>query len=248
MKPLAKLILISLFLVGCSTKEERFVTVAAKAIPQTVMIYCAVEVNVKGSSEPARGVVQGAGVFISANNHILTCAHLFWLGKVVGTTVCDSEGNCTAADLLYKEDNRDLALIQAFYDKPHSYPRIADPRKLKVGQEVIAVGNPLGLDFSVCHGIISALNRDLDPMYNMTQSDAMINPGNSGGPLFNLKGELVGINRRVLPQIPFLHINTGLGFSIQSGQIIEFLTKFRGIDSSIPTFNKKYWEFEVHRS
>ena len=104
------------------------------------------------------------------------------------------------------------------------YVNIADPRGLKVGQEVIAIGSPAGLSFSVTNGIISALYRDFNHAYNVTQSNTAINPGNSGGPLFNLKGELVGINSFFIMARPEFPVFTGLGFSVQSGQCIEFLT------------------------
>lgn len=174
----------------------------------------------------------GSGVFISPNNHVLTCAHLFWLSDIKAITVCTENGDCTFADLIRKEDEVDLALVQAFFEIPTNYSNIADPRDLKVGQEVFAVGSPLGLPFSVTHGIISALHRD-QVGYNMTQSDTSINPGNSGGPLFNMRGEIIGINSRMLPPIN-APVFTGLGFSVSAAQIIEFVTRFRGLDKSLP--------------
>jgi S1-C subfamily serine protease len=244
----------ALFQTGCS-KEEKLVKLSAEVTPKTVDIHVSgiMEVPVFTIKQTKRGIefsiekatvpvtIEGAGVFVSENNHVLTCAHLFWLTEVTGITVCRENGQCTAGELLAIEDRNDLALVGSFFDGPTPYARLADPRKLKVGQEVLAVGSPLGFAFSVSHGIVSALNRDGLGVNNMTQSDAFLNPGNSGGPLFNMKGEIVGINSRIVPPVN-ANIFTGLGFSVQSGQIIEFLTRFRGIDKSFPKYDAGYWE------
>lgn len=247
MRNIIKILGLALILTGCAT-TERFVKVSEQVVPKTVDIYVTGIVDVKFfdislGTYPVR--VEGAGVFISHNNHVLTCAHLFWLDTITGITVCNEGGTCTAGEVLHKEDDLDLALLQSNFDTPTPYARIADPRKLRVGQEVLAVGSPLGFAFSVSHGIVSALNRDNLGVYNMTQSDAFLNPGNSGGPLFNLKGEIIGINSRIVPPVP-ANIFTGLGFSVQSGQIVEFLTRVRnkyfGLEKGLPRFTNDYWE------
>lgn len=232
------------------TPQERFVPVAAESIPKTVTIEVTglMEMpmltfdgkNLKIKKVLAKAAVRGSGVFISPQAHVLSCAHLFWsFNKIQSITVCNSDGVCTAGELLKKTDNRDLALLNTFFDKPTPYARLGDPRELKVGQEVLAIGNPLGLPFTVTHGILSRLGTD-EVGYNMTQSDAFINPGNSGGPLFNLAGELVGINSRMVPPVN-ASIFTGLGFSVSPSQIAEFLIVFKDIDKSLPKYNSKYW-------
>lgn len=241
-------------LMGCQ-KEEKLVRLSKEVVPKTVDIHVAgiLTMPVLTIKETKKGLdlviekipvpvkVEGAGVFVSDNNHILTCAHLFWLDEITGITICREDGNCTAGELLSKEDRNDLALVGSFFDTPTPFARLADPRKLQVGQEVLAVGSPLGFAFSVSHGILSALNRDGLGVNNMTQSDAFLNPGNSGGPLFNMAGEIVGINSRIVPPVN-ANIFTGLGFSVQCGQIIEFLTRFRGLDQSLPKYDHSYWE------
>lgn len=238
---------------GCAV-SEKFVRLSETVVPKTLDIHVlgiarqlvfTIEkgkFKIQEATVPVR--VEGAGVFISPNNHVLTCAHLFWLETITGITVCNDSGVCTAGEVLHKEDELDLALLQANFDIPTPYARIGDPRKLHVGQEVLAVGSPLGFAFSVSHGIISALNRDNLGVYNMTQSDAFLNPGNSGGPLFNLKGEIIGINSRIVPPVR-ANIFTGLGFSVQSGQIVEFLTRVRNkysqIEKGFPRFKNDYW-------
>lgn len=256
-KTLKSLLLVGIFALtqtGCAT-SEKFVRLSDTVVPKTLDIHVTgvarqyVLTIEKGKFEIKEATVsvrvQGAGVFVSPNNHVLTCDHLFWLEEIRGITVCTSDGTCTAGEILHQEKNLDLALLQANFDLPTPYARIADPRKLRVGQEVLAVGSPLGFAYSVSHGIISALNRDNLGVFNMTQSDAFLNPGNSGGPLFNLKGEIIGINSRIVPPVP-ANIFTGLGFSVQSGQIVEFLTRVRNkydkLERGFPRFKNEYWE------
>lgn len=243
------IILAAAILAGCAT-TERFVRLSDEVVPKTVDIHVhgiaeqLVFTIRKGKFEIEKATVpvhiEGAGVFVSPNNHVLTCAHLFGLESITGITVCDRDGTCTAGEVLHLEHELDLALLQANFSTPTAYARIADPRKLKVGQEVLAVGSPLGFTFSVSHGIVSALNRDDLGVYNMTQSDAFLNPGNSGGPLFNLRGEIIGINSRIVPPVP-ANIFTGLGFSVQSGQIVEFLTRVGNKYGDLPKFHRDYW-------
>lgn len=199
-----------------SPRPEPLIQAAAQALPKAVMIMSAGE----------GGTFLGSGVFISSKGHILTCGHLFHPGETPVVTVTLHNGESYSAEVLAVDHRRDLGLVKIEPRSSVSFAAVADPRGLRVGQSVFAIGYPLGLDFSVCHGIISALNRDFQFAYNVTQSDAMINPGNSGGPLFNMKGELVGINSFIIPVLP-VPINSGLGFSVQPGQMIEFLAKFR---------------------
>lgn len=243
MKRLISLAILAGLLAGCAT-SEKLVKLSDETLPKstTISVATVVEVlnltiekdklKIERSTQTAQ--IGGSGVFISPNGHILTCAHLMSVGVPGDVTVCQYDGTCQKADVIYKEERLDLMLLKVEVSSPVPYARLADPRKLRVGQEVLAIGNPLRFGFTVTHGIISALNRDELGVYNMTQSDAFINPGNSGGPLFNLKGELIGINSRIVPPVD-APIFTGLGFSVQSGQILEFLTRFRGIDRAFRT-------------
>lgn len=235
------------FQTGCAEREP-FVRVAEENTAKSTSIYVSViaefytltiekgKFKIEKSTAPA--TYAGAGVFITPNGHILTCAHLFNDAVITGITVCQQDGTCQGGQVLFKDDRRDLALVKV--EGPTPYVRLGDPRKLRVGQQVVAIGNPLGLDFSVTHGIISALNRDFSFRYDATQSDTPINPGNSGGPLFNLDGELIGINSFMIPA-GSEPVFSGLGFSVSSAQIVEFLTNFRGIDKAVPHYGSRYW-------
>lgn len=239
-----------LLLIGCAP-VERYVKVAEVSQSKAVMIQVKAittrdflvidDQGIRVEEATVTVKVQGAGVFISPQGHVLTCDHLFEFDKVLDVIVFEEDGTTYKAEILFQEERLDLALVKVNPDRDVPYAEIADPRKLRVGQEVIAVGNPLGFEFSVSHGIISQLYRDGLGVPNMTQSDCFINPGNSGGPLFNLKGELVGINSRIVPPVN-ANIFTGSGFSVQSGQIVEFLTRFRGLDKSIPKYDIDYWK------
>lgn len=228
-----------LLFVGCVPKD-RFVRVADDALSKSAMLEVKAVVVMTDISFGEDGfsmsasthavTFKGAAVFVSPNGHLLTCAHMFEEGTISTITVISAIGRRYTADILYQDHKRDLALIKIDI-KDHAFATLVDPRQIQVGQEVLAVGNPLGFEFSVSQGIISALDRDNVGLYDAVQTDAFINPGNSGGPLFNLDGQLVGINSRIVSPIDG-PVFTGLGFTISPGQVLEFLTKFRGIEKS----------------
>lgn len=168
--------------------------------------------------------IKGAGVMISPNGHILTCAHLFDVGEGSTITVTLLGGRKVVGMLLYQDVEKDLALVKIERSGwlGYEYARLS-PEPLELGQEVIAIGNPHGLPFTVTHGIISRINRDLKQQYLFTQTDTPINPGNSGGPLFNLDGELIGIVALKMPQAD------GLAFAVTPETIREFLDTFNGL-------------------
>lgn len=222
--------------IGCLPKD-RFVTVAEKTLPKTVTIEVESIVTALKLTPTKDGfridkatmtvVYTGSGVIISPGGHILTCQHLFD-EKVVSIKVRLYNKSIYSGELLYTSAHQDLGLIKIKPLFPLTYAEIADPASLAVGQEVISIGSPLGLDFTVTAGIISALDRREEAGRNSMQSDAAINPGNSGGPVFNLQGELVGINSFLIPPVN-APIFTGLGFSVQADEIISFLRTFAGL-------------------
>lgn len=235
-----KYVLSVLLLVGCTVKD-RYVEVTKEALPKSVMltvdtVVTQLEISVAPNGEltitgsTATVPIRGAGVFITPSGHILSCAHLFDNGEIVSIQGHSFYDTSLGLELLYLDKGRDLALLKPVtMDFKAPFMALADPRKTQVGQEVIAIGNPLGFEFSVSQGIISALYRDFGFRYNMNQSDAAISPGNSGGPLVNLDGQLIGINSLMATNNGGF---VGLGFSVSSAQIIEFLAKFRGIEES----------------
>jgi serine protease Do len=176
----------------------------------------------------------GSGVIIDAvKGYVITNAHL--VNKNNTFTVTLSDGRRFKARLVGKDAASDVAVLQIKATNLVALP-FANSDKLSVGDFVIAIGNPYGLDQTVTSGIISALRRSdlgIEGYEDFIQTDASINPGNSGGALVNLKGELVGINTAILAPSGG---NVGIGFAIPSNmaksvanQIIQYGKVDRGI-------------------
>jgi serine protease Do len=173
----------------------------------------------------------GSGFLISADGYIVTNNHVVAGGPageaVDRVTVTLFDGKEYTADIVGRDPQSDIALLKI---KASNLPFVAmaDSKKSRVGDWVIAIGNPLGLSSSVTAGIISALQRNIGAggAYDrFIQTDTAINPGNSGGPLFNLKGEVIGINNRLISPIG---ANIGVGFAIpaeEAAPVVESLKK-----------------------
>jgi serine protease Do len=143
---------------------------------------------------PVRGV--GSGFIVSADGVILTNAHVVDGADEVSVKLTDKrEFN---AKVLGVDKTTDIAVLKiAAHDLP--YVRIGDPKATKVGEWVVAIGQPFGFENTVTAGIVSAKSRSLpgDSYVPFIQTDAAVNPGNSGGPLFNLRGEVIGVNSQI---------------------------------------------------
>ncbi len=215
--------------VGCAA-QERYVKTAEAVQSQTAMVEVQTVREVLEMSFTKKGfridlttapvTFQGSAVFISSRGTLLTCGHLFTSTYPSTVTVITSDGVRHPATVLNADFRRDLALVHV---EGRFTAAMLTTRPLRLGQEVLAVGNPLGLDFSTTHGIISHIGRDLEAGYLYVQTDAPINGGNSGGPLFNLEGELIGINAAKMPNAD------GLGFAIAPQTINDYLAPFRGL-------------------
>jgi serine protease Do len=148
----------------------------------------------RGAQPPARG--EGSGFIITPDGYILTNAHVVADAREVTVRLTDRRE--FTAKVVGVDRRTDVAVIKiAGKDLPTA--RIGDPAKLRTGEWVIAIGSPFGFDNSVTAGIVSATARSLpDGQYTpFIQTDAAVNPGNSGGPLFNMAGEVVGINSQI---------------------------------------------------
>lgn len=150
----------------------------------------------------------GSGVIISDNGYILSNNHVVEGATEVTVTLADQKEY--PAKVVGRDPKTDLAVLKIDAEKPLPSAALGDSDKLQVGDWVVAVGNPFGLSQTVTSGIVSAKGRVIGagPYDDFIQTDASINPGNSGGPLFNLKGEIVGINTAIIPQ------GQGIGFAI----------------------------------
>jgi serine protease Do len=153
----------------------------------------------------------GSGVVVSEDGFILTNNHVVADADEILVTLSDKKKY--EAQIIGRDPKTDLALIKIETEKPIPAAKLGDSDKLMVGDWVVAIGNPFGLGSTVTAGIVSAKGRVIGagPYDNFIQTDASINPGNSGGPLFNLNGEVIGVNTAIVSQSGG---NVGIGFAI----------------------------------
>ena len=166
----------------------------------------------------------GSGFFIDMNGYIVTNYHV--IEKANKISVIDSNGNIHEGLLVGFDNKTDIALIKISPTKDIVPVVFGDSNIVKVGDWVLAIGNPFGLGSSVTAGIISAKARDLgdSPYNNYLQTDAPINQGNSGGPLFNINGEVVGINTAIFSNSGN---SVGVGFSLPSNDAEHIINQLR---------------------
>ncbi|HXW20880.1 MAG TPA: DegQ family serine endoprotease [Roseiarcus sp.] len=147
---------------------------------------------------PHRSSSLGSGFVIDPSGIVITNNHV--IGDANDITVIFTDGHKLKAEIVGKDAKVDVAVLKVKADKPLKAVKFGDSDKLRVGDGVMAVGNPFGLGETVTAGIVSARNRNIDsgPYDNFIQTDAAINKGNSGGPLFNMAGEVIGINTAIL--------------------------------------------------
>ena len=163
-------------------------------------------------------VVSESGLIVT-NNHVIDGADEIEVEFYSGKTL--------PAKVIGKDDKTDIAVLKVESDEPLPFVKFGDSDKARVGDWVLALGNPLGQGFSASTGIVSARNRALSGTYDdFIQTDAAINRGNSGGPLFNMDGEVVGVNTAILSPNGG---SIGIGFSMASNvvsKVVEQLEEF----------------------
>jgi len=160
----------------------------------------------------------GSGVIIDPEGHIITNNHV--IGDATEIEVRFSDKSKLIAYVVGKDPDTDLAILKVTADHPLPIARFGDSSDVRVGQWVLAVGNPFGLDRTVTLGVVSGIGRDninLSRYENFIQTDASINPGNSGGPLFNVRGEIIGINTAII------NFAQGIGFAIPSNMVKQVI-------------------------
>lgn len=180
-----------------------------------------------GDTPPGRRVQsQGSGFVIDAAGIIVTNNHVIDGAEEI--TAIFHSGARLKAELIGRDPKTDVAVLRVKPTKPLAAVKWADSDKARVGDWVVAIGNPLGLGGTVTVGVVSAKNRDIQagPYDNFLQTDASINKGNSGGPLFNMSGEVLGINTAIFSQSGG---SIGIGFAQPSNTaapVVEQLLKF----------------------
>lgn len=153
----------------------------------------------------------GSGFIIDGNGYIITNNHV--VDKAESISITLSDNTKTEARVIGKDPKTDLALIKIETKRPLNAVKFGDSNKIRVGDWVLAIGNPFGLGSSVTAGIVSAKSRDIEsgPYDSFIQTDASINQGNSGGPMFNLQGEVIGISSAIFSTTG---ASQGVGFAI----------------------------------
>ena len=177
--------------------------------------------NGPGQQQPRRANALGSGFVISEDGYIVTNNHV-----IVGADEIMIEfrsGLELPATVVGTDENTDLALLKVEPEEPLPFVSFGDSDAMRVGDWVMAMGNPLGQGFSVSAGIVSARERELSGAYDsFIQTDAAINRGNSGGPLFNLDGEVIGVNTAILSPNGG---SIGIGFSMASNVVSRVITQ-----------------------
>ena len=134
-----------------------------------------------------------------------------------------NNGKNYSANIIGIDNNTDIAVLKIITDDKLNSIEIADSQNIKVGDRVLAIGNPYGIGISVSNGIISATGRDYgNPYLQLIQTDAAINPGNSGGALINENGNLVGINSKIFSKTGAYQ---GIGFAIPSNLVVQIVSE-----------------------
>src|SRR5438128_11182674 len=173
---------------------------------------------------PRRVNSLGSGFILDASGIVVTNNHV--ISDADEINVILNDGTKLKAEIIGRDQKTDIALLRVKPDKPLKSVKFGDSDKLRLGEWVIAIGNPFSLGGSVTAGIVSARNRDISqgPYDNYIQTDASINRGNSGGPLFNLEGEVVGVNTLIISPTGG---SIGLGFAVPSKTVAGVVNQLR---------------------
>ncbi|MDD3012119.1 MAG: trypsin-like peptidase domain-containing protein [Candidatus Gastranaerophilales bacterium] len=190
-----------------SSDEQNNINVYDKTAPSIVSI----------DADVADGVSSGTGCVIDSRGIILTSSHVIENAKSIEISI--SNGKKYKAKLIaVMGENNDLAILKINSEKPLSVIKLGDSTKIKVGQKVLAIGNPFGFSRTLTTGIISRI----DYKRNKIQTDAAINPGCSGGPLLNSAGEVVGISQSIYNP-DNNKSNIGIGFAVPVNAAKRFI-------------------------
>ena len=191
-----------------------------------------IEKNIDSVVSINTDIARGAGFIISPYGHIVTNAHVLTGASIINVTIANQ---VKPAKLIGHNLTLDIALLKI--EGEYDYLEFTDSDDIRLGERVIAIGNPLGLSLTVTEGIISGINRmgsNNLPIY--IQTDAALNPGNSGGPLINKNGKVIGINN-------FMILGENLGFALNSNYIIKAVKEIAQMDetTNILLLRAFYW-------
>ncbi len=197
---------------------EQAITSLAERVTPTVVNITPIREIAQGQGFQRRAPFSqgsGSGVIVREDGIIVTNNHVVGEDAREADVRLSDKSNMIAR-VIGRDKETDIAVLKIESDRKFPVAHFGDSNALKVGQWVLAVGNPMGLDRTVTLGVISGIGRErlnLSRYENFIQTDAAINPGNSGGPLFNLRGEVIGINTAII------HMAQGIGFSIPADMV-----------------------------
>ncbi len=203
--------------------EQELVSLADKVRPAVVSLSPYIAKGAVGQGLPRKGRPANAGsgvIFDAEKGLIVTNSHV--VRNVLKILVTFKDGSKIVGEVLGADEDTDLAVVQVTAEQPLTAVKFADSSKVKIGQLVVAVGNPYGLNDTTTFGIVSGLKREnvnLSRYEDFIQTDASINPGNSGGPLLNIKGEVIGINTAII------NYAQSIGFSIPSNMVLYIVNQ-----------------------
>ena len=200
-----------------SDNNNKLVSAADKSISSVVTISSSAQSNLSYSNNKS-GI--GSGVIFSKEGYIVTNLHILNSKNI---NVQLNNGKNYSANIIGIDKNADIAVLKISADENLNPINIANSDNLKIGDKVLAIGNPYGIGISVSNGIISATGRDYgNPYLQLIQTDAAINPGNSGGALINENGNLIGINSKIYSSTGAYQ---GIGFAIPSNLVVQIATQ-----------------------
>ena len=198
-----------------SDDKNKLVSASEKSIRSVVTIS---SVNNKLIKNNRSGI--GSGVIFSSDGYIVTNLHIL-SGQNINVKL--DNGKNYLASIIGIDKNTDIAVLKISSSEELKPINFANSDSLKVGDRVLAIGNPYGIGISVSNGIISATGRDYgNPYLQLIQTDAAINPGNSGGALINENGNLIGINSKIFSKTGAYQ---GIGFAIPSNLVVQIATQ-----------------------
>jgi S1-C subfamily serine protease len=198
-----------------SKNENKFVSATNNSIESVVTVY-----TYGGNRSYANNSI-GSGVIFSEDGYIVTNTHIISGNKLIKVKLHNGEE--IDANLIGADVNADIAVLKINSNSVLKPINVSNSDDLKIGDKVLAIGNPYGIGISVSSGIISATGRDYgNPYLELIQTDAAINPGNSGGALINENGNLIGINTKIFSRTGAYQ---GLGFAIPSNNIVQIASE-----------------------
>ena len=183
---------------------------------------------------PIRERSLGSGVIVDSKGYIVTNRHVVDKADRIRVRLQDDPpGVLHDAKVIGTDQETDLAVIKIESDKPFPVAKLGNSDSMQVGDWVLAIGSPFGLQETVTAGIVSAKGRNIVPnrqFQSFIQTDAAINPGNSGGPLVNMAGEVIGINTAILTET---NAYAGVGFALPSNTVVQVYNQLIGPDHRV---------------